>query len=244
MSVTQSLLGPLLASGAPRPLITYYDDATGGRVELSRATAANWAAKTANWLVDELDLEPGSPVAVLIPAHWQTVGVLLGAWWCGAEITDDPQGTEVAFVPASAPERGDGAATIAALGLDALGAPLREVPAGTVDYTSEIRVHGDDFVPLQPIRGDSAALRKSATRTESTVDDVLLSARERASELEIGPNDRVLSTLDWDLDQGVLDGFLAVLAAGAALVQCANLDSGTLERRRASERITRELGVD
>src|SRR5438874_13481147 len=102
MSVTRALLAPLLASAAPKPLITHYDDATGARVELSRATTANWAAKTANWLVNEFDVEPGSRVAVLLPAHWQTVGILLGAWWCGCHITDDPAGSEVALVPASA----------------------------------------------------------------------------------------------------------------------------------------------
>lgn len=236
MSITEALLRPLLGSGAPRPLITYYDDETGARVELSRATVANWAAKTANWLVDELDLEPGTPVAVRLPAHWQTAGVLLGCWWCGAEVTDDPRAAEVAFVPASAPA-GVEAPTVAAVGLDALGAPLRAVPAGTVDYVSEIRVHPDDFGARQPVTGSTPALRKS------TVDDVLEAAAGRARALRIGRNDRVLSTLDWDTDAGVTDGFLAVLSAGAALVQCANLDRTKLERRRSDERTTVELGV-
>jgi uncharacterized protein (TIGR03089 family) len=234
VSVTEALLRPLLGSGGPKPLITYYDDGAGTRVELSRATVANWAAKTANWLVDEIDLEPGTPVAVLLPAHWQTAGVLLGAWWCGADVTDDPQGAEVAFVPAIDPARAE-APTVAAVGLDALGAPLREVPAGTVDYVSEIRVHPDDFTALHPIPGSTPALRSA------TVDELLATARDRATALGIGGNDRILSTLDWSVDRGLLDGFLAVLAAGAALVQCANLDPAKLERRRGDERITIEL---
>jgi uncharacterized protein (TIGR03089 family) len=236
VSITQALLGPLLASGAPRPLITYYDDATGARVELSRATVANWAAKTANWLVDEIDLEPGTSVAVALPAHWQTAGVLLGSWWCGAHVTDDPQGSEVAFVPASAPIA-DGAHTVAAVGLDALGAPARDLPEGVVDYVSEVRVHGDDFAPLLPIPGSTRALGKS------TVDELLATARDRAAALGIGNNDRVLSTLDWDLDTGVLDGFLSILSAGASLVQCANLDPTKRDQRRSDERITVELGT-
>jgi uncharacterized protein (TIGR03089 family) len=234
VSVTEALLRPLLGSGSPRPLITYYDDATGARVELSRATVANWAAKTANWLVDEIDLEPGMPVAVLLPAHWQTAGVLLGAWWCGAEVTDDPQTAEVAFVPAADPTRA-AAPTVAAVGLDALGAPLREVPAGTVDYVSEIRVHPDDFTALHPVPGSTPALRPA------TVDEVLATAADRATALGIGGTDRVLSTMNWDIDRGLVDGFLAVLSAGAALVQCANLDPAKLERRRDDERVTIEL---
>ena len=60
------------------PRITYYDDASGERIELSAVTLANWAAKTANLLRDELGAGPDSRVAVLLPAHWQTAAVLLG----------------------------------------------------------------------------------------------------------------------------------------------------------------------
>ena len=91
MTLTAALLDPLLAgTGAARPLITFYDDATGERVELSGVTTANWAAKAANLLRDECDVEPGTTVAVLLPAHWQTAAVLLAAWWCGAEVVADP----------------------------------------------------------------------------------------------------------------------------------------------------------
>ncbi|MEV0705445.1 TIGR03089 family protein [Saccharopolyspora sp. NPDC050389] len=235
MSVTQALLGPLLAGGAPKPLITHYDDATGARIELSRATTANWAAKTANWLVDELDLEPGAPVLVALPAHWQTVGVLLGAWWCGAHITDDPQGAEVAFVPASDLESSKGAHTIAAVGLDALGAPVRGLPGGVADYVSDIRVHGDDFSPLSPVGGDDPAL------LDLSVEDLLAEARRRAEALHIGRDDRVLSTLEWGLPGGVVDGLLTVLAARASLVHCTNPDPQKMTQRRADERITVDL---
>lgn len=236
MSVTQVLLGPLLASGAPRPLITHYDDATGARVELSRATTANWAAKTANWLVDEIDLEPGMPVAVLLPAHWQTAGILLGAWWCGAHVTADASGAEVAFVPASDTGAGSGAHTVAAVSLDALGMSARDLPEGVVDYASTVRIHGDDFTPLLPVAGSTPALENS------TVDDLVTISRDRAAELGIGKEDRVLSTLDWDLGSGVIDGFLAVLAAQASLVQCTNVDRNALPGRREAERTTVELG--
>lgn len=67
------------------PRITYYDDATGERIELSAATLANWAAKTGNLLRDELAAGPASRIAILLPAHWQTTAVLFGAWWIGAE---------------------------------------------------------------------------------------------------------------------------------------------------------------
>ena len=85
LTLTGALLDPLLRDNPAGPRITYYDDATGERVELSTATLANWAAKTANLLRDELGAGQGTRVGVLLPAHWQTAAVLLGIWWIGAE---------------------------------------------------------------------------------------------------------------------------------------------------------------
>lgn len=235
MSVTEALFAPLVAAAPARPLITYYDDAAGTRVELSRATMANWAAKTANWLRDELDVEPGMRVAVRLPAHWQTAGVLLGAWWCGAAITDDASGAAVAFVPPGAQVAG--ADVVAVVALDPLGRGLDTPPAGrAVDYLNDARMHADDFTPYDAVSGDGPAL------LGSTVDDVVALAGQRAAVLGLGGDSRVLSTLDWALPDGLVDGLLAVLAADASLVQCANLDPTKLAARRASERVTTILG--
>ena len=68
-TVSAELLDPLLRNNPAGPRITYYDDATGERIELSTATLANWAAKTANLLRDELGAGPGSHVGILLPAH-------------------------------------------------------------------------------------------------------------------------------------------------------------------------------
>lgn len=231
MSVTEKLFRPLLARHA-RPLITQYDDVPGSRVELSVATMANWAAKTANWLQLECDVQPGTPVCVRLPAHWQTAGVLLGAWWCGAHVTTDAEGAEVAFVAPGSDVRAD---TTAVVALDPLGAGLREVPAGAVDYLAEIRIHGDTFQP-SPVPGTTAAL------LDSTVDDVVAAAQDRAVTLGLSAESRVLSTVDWVFPDGVLSGLLAVLAADASLVQCGKVSQEELEKRRKTERTTVELG--
>jgi acyl-CoA synthetase (AMP-forming)/AMP-acid ligase II len=78
------LLARELRRDGARPLLTWYDDATGGRVELSVATTANWAAKIANFLVDEHGVEPGDEVGIDPRLHWITGVVLLGAWTAGA----------------------------------------------------------------------------------------------------------------------------------------------------------------
>jgi uncharacterized protein (TIGR03089 family) len=230
LSVTEKLLRPLLAEPA-RPLITHYDEALGSRIELSRASIANWAAKTANWLVEEHDIEPGSPVAVRLPAHWQTVGVLLGAWWAGAHVLADPAAAEVAFLAPGEPA--EGAAVRAVVALDPLGRGLATAAAdGELDYLNEIRVHGDTFTPHQTVPGDTPAL------LESTVDELVEQARAAAPPA----NSRVLSTVEWSLPDGVLTGLLAVLAAGGSVVQCgAEADEATLAHRADTERTTRRI---
>ena len=233
MSITEALLGPLRSSPA-RPLITHYDDAAGTRVELSVATLANWAAKTANWLVDEHDLEPGDPVAVLLPTHWQTAAILLGAWWCGAHVTDDPHGARIAVVPPETPA--SGAETVAVASLDPMGRDLGTPPPGeAVDLVAESRLHGDDFLALTKVPGATPAL------LGSTVDDVLTKARHRAESLGLTSTSRVLSTLDWTLPAGVTEGLLAVLSAGASLVQITNPDVAKLPGHRSAERTTVDL---
>ena len=69
MTVTDALLAPVLAADARRPLITFYDDATGERLEFSGETLGNWIAKTANLLRDECDVEPGTRVSEIGRAH-------------------------------------------------------------------------------------------------------------------------------------------------------------------------------
>ncbi|RZQ62717.1 TIGR03089 family protein [Amycolatopsis suaedae] len=227
MSLTEQLLRPLLARSAAKPLITHYDDAAGTRVELSVATLANWAAKTANWLVDEADVEPGDPVSVALPAHWQTAGVLLGAWWCGATVVES--GGRVAFVDPS----GEASAEITAVvSLDPMGRGLSADPGeGRVDFLSDARLAGDDFVALSPVPGSTPALGSS------TVDETL----ERARAAAVPPGARVLSTLEWTVPDGVLAGFLAPLAAGASLVQVSNADPAKLADKENTERTVLRL---
>ncbi len=240
MTLTAALLGPLrTGTAAARPLITFYDDATGERVELSGTTTANWAAKAANLLREECDVEPGTPVAMLLPAHWQTAAVLLAAWWCGANVVSEPGDADwvlcdadrVDIALASGPAGG-----VVALSLDAFGKGIPGLPAGVVDFATEVRLQGDEFVPWAQVPDTAPAL------DGATVAEVLAGIRGRAAELGLTRTDRVLSTLDWNTAEGLRDGLLAVLAAEASLVQVRNPDEAALARRAAAERTTVRLG--
>ncbi|QCQ92024.1 TIGR03089 family protein [Rhodococcus sp. SGAir0479] len=232
-NLTTALLDPILAADPAGPRITYYDDATGERIELSAVTLANWAAKTANLLADEFGLLPGARVAVLLPAHWQTAAVLLGAWWAGLEVTlDADPDAEAALVTAD--RLGDVAdvAEVAVLSLDAFGRPAPDLPVGVTDYATAVRVHGDQF---RAVAGTGAAL------DGRSVDDVVAAARAAAGEQHVGAGDRVLSTRRWPTADDVVTGLLSILAVGASLVQVSNPDAGAMERRVVSEKVTTQL---
>jgi uncharacterized protein (TIGR03089 family) len=236
-TLTDELLGPALADAA-RPLITYYDDVAGERIELSGATTANWAAKTANLLREECDLEPGGTLAALLPAHWQTLAVLLGAWWCGAEVVDEPAGADVVCCdPPRLPVASrSGAGAVLALSLHSLGAGLADLPAGVLDYATAVRAHGDVFTP-EPAAGSALQL----AGTPWSVEDVLGSARAAAEAAGLDSSSRVLTAREWSVADGLLDVPLAVLSVGASLVQCRNLNEAAIERRLVAERVTHRL---
>ncbi len=240
VNLSSALLDPLLRDDPMGPRITYYDDATGERIELSGVTLANWAAKTANLLRDELGAGPGSRVAVLLPAHWQTAAVLFGIWWIGAEVVLPGAGTgsadgsaDLALCTAGRLDEADqvaGMGEIAVLSLDPFGKPVPDLPVGLTDYATSVRVHGDQIVPE---RSPGNALADRST------DDILASARAAAADLGLTAADRVWSAGDWATPDLLVANLLAVYAAGASLVQVANPDPAVQERRRDSEKVTR-----
>ena len=99
----EALFAAVLAAAPSRPFVTFYDEDTGERTELSAKSLANWVAKTHFLLTDELGLGVGDAAYVDAPAHWISVPVLLGCWTAGLEVVSDPERGVVAFV-ASTPE--------------------------------------------------------------------------------------------------------------------------------------------
>jgi uncharacterized protein (TIGR03089 family) len=215
------------------PRITYYDDATGERIELSAVTLANWAAKTGNLLRDELGGGAGSRVAVLLPAHWQTAAVLFGVWWIGADVVLDlAADADIALCTADRLEEADatGAGEVAVLSLDAFGRPVPDLPIGVTDYATAVRVHGDQIVAE---RSPGPAL------AGSSVEEVLAACQKDGAAKGLTATDRVLSTTSWNTPDDVIDGLLSVLSVGGSLVYVANPDPATLARKTETEKVTR-----
>ncbi|MEW5808629.1 MAG: TIGR03089 family protein [Actinomycetota bacterium] len=232
-NLTSAILDPLLARNPAGPRITYYDDATGERIECSTVTLANWAAKTANLLRDEMGAGPGSRVAVLLPAHWQTAAVLFGIWWIGAEAVVGEDSADIALCAEGRLDEADAAVSggeVAVLSLDPFGRPAANLPVGVTDYATAVRVHGDQIVAE---RNPGAALDGRSG------DDVLTAARAAAADQGLGPDDRLLSSSPWDTADDVVAHLLAPYAVGASLVYVAHPDDALLDRRRATEKTTR-----
>ncbi|MEE6166811.1 MULTISPECIES: TIGR03089 family protein [unclassified Mycolicibacterium] len=232
-TLSAAVLDPLLASDPAGPRITYYDDATGERIELSAVTLANWAAKTANLLRDELGAGPGTRVAVLLPAHWQTAAVLFGAWWIGSEVVFNDDPADIALCTRDRLDEADDTVSggeVAVLSLDPFGKPAADLPIGVTDYATAVRVHGDQIVPERH-PGPALAGRSVA--------EVLDAARNAAAVHGFTSRDRVLDTATWDTADDLVEHLLSVFVAGASLVQVANPDPAALERRRAMEKVTR-----
>ena len=86
MTTFGDLLADELRHDPGRPFLTFYDERTGERVELSVTTYANWVAKTASLLVEEHDLERGDVLLVDLPTHWLGPVFLGAAWLAGLTV--------------------------------------------------------------------------------------------------------------------------------------------------------------
>lgn len=211
VGVTATLLGPLLTGDSGRPRITWYG---AGRTELSTASLANWSAKVAGLLCDELGGTTGGVVAVRTTPSWQVVPLLLGAWWAGMTVTDqDDPAALAAFVDQGADAASDEVFVVSG---HPLGAPSTDVQAHQRDFSGAVLPQGDRFAPWGAGPGpDSPAVLTAAGAT--SVAELLERARGSAS--AIGQGGRVFSVVDLALSQGVVAGVLGALAANGSLVQ-------------------------
>ncbi|SNS46719.1 TIGR03089 family protein [Actinomadura mexicana] len=251
-----------VADDPSRPLVTFYDDASGERVELSARTFGNWVAKTANFLVDGLAAEPGTRVVLVLPPHWQTAVWLMACWSAGlvAEPVDpedfrrggaEPAGASDPYILAAAQEVLDdvladdvlagGAEEIVGLSLHALGGPLADCPPGVTDYAAEVRAYGDRFAPGPGVGPQSPAL--SVTKTTFSAAELVGAARGAVEKWELDARDRLLVDMSFATLDGVLTCLLAPLASGASVIIQRNFDKAVLDRRLTLEHVTVVAGT-
>ena len=228
-----------------RPFMTFYDDATGERVELSRLSFDNWVAKTANLIQDDLAATPGEIISILLPVHWQAL-VWLAACWetrlVAAPGLDPAKADHAVVDPDHLAAAGRSPGERIALPLLPLGGRFGEhgmdpLPPGLLDYAAEVPRHGDRFASLSgPARPDDPALLLDArTYTQAAL---AAHGRDRGHELGLHRAARVLTDREASTMDGITDAFLAPLAVGGSTVLCRHLDRNRVDHRASAERVS------
>jgi uncharacterized protein (TIGR03089 family) len=218
----------LLAGDPSRPFVTYYDEATGERSELSARSLANWVAKTHHLLVDELGLGVGDRALIALPPHWISVPILLGALTAGLEVT--PEGdADVAFV---APETLPAAAGIPdtyAIAPASAAVGFRDgPPAPALDYVAAVRPQADTWTSVHLAAAADDPGVPGLTRGQ---------VAERAAGTGLAARARVLTTRSWTSPDDWIETVLAPIAVGGSVVLVAHCtDETVLERRMGQER--------
>jgi uncharacterized protein (TIGR03089 family) len=172
MATFATILTDLLKHDPGRPLVTFYDHASGERTELSVTTYANWVAKTGSLLAEELDLERGQELRIDLPTHWLTPVFLGAAWTVGLVVTlgdqpDHRQPSAVVCGPRSLDrwERYAADTVVVASALHPLGRPFGEpVPPGVHDFGAEVWSQPDAFTPWDPPGPDDFVLPGTSHR--------------------------------------------------------------------------------
>jgi len=214
-----------------RPLVTFYDDATGERTELSVATWANWVAKVSSLLVDELDVEHGSRLLVDLPAHWLGTVVLGAAWNCGIEVVWDGDADAVVTGPDGVDRWAEEAASIpvVASALQPLAGRFPDgVPPGVHDLGVEVWAQPDAFVAFPEPAADDLAV------TGTTQAELWRSA---AAGVHLADGGRLLSESNPASPSGLVS-LTEPLAHRGSLVLLAHVSEERRERIAADERVT------
>lgn len=158
-----------------RPLVTWYDETTGERVELSVATYANWVAKTASLLVEEHDLEKGDLLLVDLPVHWLAPVFLGAAWTVGLVVATPgadrsmPDGVDAVVTGPAGLERWAAyAADLPVLACSLLPMGVRfadPLPPGVHDVGVDVWSQPDAFVAIDPPTPEDDAVGGGANAT-------------------------------------------------------------------------------
>jgi uncharacterized protein (TIGR03089 family) len=230
--------------GYPDLVLTYFDDKTGERTELSAADLGALCARTASLLRDGCGLGPGSRAAILLPPHWLTAAVLLGSWSTGIVLSLRPAAT-AGLPPLGVGEQGPFEASFVARSRfddwfddipDARHrySLLGEAPPGYLDLLSELSLYAESPPPYGDVH-PTAAATIDGTSHESWA----ALARSIGESLGLRAGDRLL--VDAAEHENPMKWLLAPLLMGASVVVCANLDPGVLSARIRDEGVTHVL---
>jgi uncharacterized protein (TIGR03089 family) len=224
-----AVLEGLLRGDAGRPLVTFYDHASGERTELSVTTYANWVAKTAGLLADELELERGQVVRIDLPTHWLGPVFLGAAWTVGLAVTDGDDADAYVCGPDGVARWAERDGVVLASALQPLGTRFADpLLAGVHDYGVEVWSQPDAWVAFDPPGPQDLAVG-------DTTHEELWAAAAAGDVPADGV--RVLTEENPASPSG-LPSFTEPLVRGGSLVLVAHADPRRLDATYAAERAT------
>ncbi len=233
---------------ADRPVLTYYDDHTGERRELTAAALGELAGQVARLLREGCGLRAGDRVAIQAPAHWQTAAAVLGAWSIGAALS-----FRLSATAGLEPLDGTDGETLDALFVERARIDdwLDTVPDARHKFTllTDNGVNGDVpdgyrdlLTAMDGFPGTLPAYGLVRPDQAASADGTSFGAWGRlagaiAEQWSLRPGERLL--IDANEHEHPVKWLLTPLSVGATVVLCANLDRGGLDARVAAERVTR-----
>lgn len=232
-----------VASSGDNPFLTFYDDATGERVELGHATFENWTAKTANLLQEEFAVGPGDVVRVHVGSHWTTAAIVFACWRLGAVVALGIAGERAACTvveEGAAEGAGGGARLVVGSGMGGRLADPAE--RGALGYGEEILAYPDD-VDGPEVTPDTPALLAQGTdgRAVRLTQRNLLAAADALTGWGLGADGRLLVTQSTRTVEGLVLGLLGPYTAGGSVVLVRTADLAGIWRRVRAERVTAAL---
>lgn len=233
-----------------RALLTHLDEASGERVDLTAADLGDWAARSAALLRDGCGLRAGDTVAVLLPPHWQSAAVLLGAWaaglsvafrpWATAGLSGDDDGPfDAVFVSRqrlrSALEVVPPARHRFVVNTEPYPVAPGETPPGYRDFLAEVGAHS-----CEPPAYEAVGAGDAASPDGTTYQQWRVVAEGVAAELGLAAGDRL--AVDVAAEEQPVKWLLAPLSVGASVLLYANGDAESFAARAAAEGATHVLG--
>lgn len=148
---------------AATPLVTHYDLADGGRIELSVASFANWVAKTSALVLDLVDR--GDSVFLDLPVHWLEPVLAGAAWNSGLVVVGTAEEADLVVCgPAGIESHAGRTVPVVATSLHPLGLRFdHALPRGIVDFGAEVFGQPDSFIPFDPAGPEDDALRTAGS---------------------------------------------------------------------------------
>lgn len=210
-----------------RPRLTWYDQDSGERVELSATSLNNWVDKTAHFLSSELGIGPGSRVSLSLPRHWLAAVSWLAVDLVGAQPVIGPDSTaDVAVIGPDDLKDLPANDEVVAISLRPMGASFSEpLPPPVRDFTLEVRSQPDLYPSTGS--GDAAVGHRASVQAKAW---------------GLTKADRVAAAGPWESEDELVDSLLTPLAADGSVLWIRNPTVSGLVSLMDAEGVTLWVG--